>query len=137
MQEYEIYEDKKELFICSMISSMYHMAIIDGKYDVAERRYIANTIKKYPEYFDSIKKVTERFESSIMKEEYIVHLLRQCKEHFNKQQRKALIESSIRVLAADGVIHKKEKTLVKTYLFTLGLDPDLADEMISDEIHQV
>jgi uncharacterized tellurite resistance protein B-like protein len=131
MTEYTTYENSAELFICSLICSMYHMALVDGKYDPEERKFIAKTINKYPEYFDSIKKVTNQFDKAKLKEDFIVNLLGQCKQKFNESQRTALVHHSIEVLKADGVVHEKEKMLVKTYLYSLGLDITKVDEMIA------
>ncbi|MDC1068092.1 TerB family tellurite resistance protein [Candidatus Kapabacteria bacterium] len=131
MSEYVTYDNTAELFICSLIASMYHMALVDGKYDPEERKYISKTIQKYPEYFDSIRKVTNQFEKANLKEEFIVNLLGQCKQQFNEDQRMALVEHSIEVLKADGEIHDKEKMLVKTYLYSLGLNPRIAEKMIA------
>lgn len=137
MTEYKNYEDVRELFICSLIASMYHMALVDGKYDPEERKFIAKTINKYPEFFDAIKKVTNSFDKATMKEEFIVHLLRQCKDRFNEDQRMALVEHSIKVLEADGQIHEKEQMLIKTYLYTLGLNPRLINDMINKDLKRV
>lgn len=134
MSEANIFEDSRELFICSLIASMYHMALVDGKYDPEERRFISKTISKYPEFYDAIRKITNSFEKANLKEEFIVNLLRQCRDKFSEEQRYKLVEHSVKVLEADGIIHEKEQMLVKTYLYTLGLNPRLVKKMIDKEL---
>lgn len=52
------FKNDKELFISTLVATMYHMALVDGKYDPSEKAYIAKVIKEYKDYINVIKEVT-------------------------------------------------------------------------------
>ncbi len=129
MSDFEL-EFKKNLFIKTLVSTMLHMAWIDGIYNTDEREYIESVINAYPEYQGQIYQAIDEFYQSQVKEEFISDLLKDCRKYLEERELKELVKHSFKVLPIDGNVDDNEKFLIKTYLLAFGLPSNYFDPYI-------
>lgn len=129
MSEFEL-EFKRNLFMKTLVSTMLHMALIDGVYLDSERDYIESVINAYPEYQGQIYQAIDDFYQSQIKEEYISDLLRDCRKYLEIRELKELVKHSFKVLAIDGKVSQDEKFLIKSYLLAFGLPSNYFDNFM-------
>ncbi len=114
----------------TLVSTMLHMALIDGVYEDSERDYIESVINAYPEYQGQIYQAIDEFYQSQIKEEYISDLLKDCRKYLEDRELKELVKHSFKVLAIDGTVDDNEKFLIKSYLLAFGMPSNYFDSYI-------
>ena len=129
MSDFEA-EFKRNLFMKTLVSTMLHMALIDGIYEDSERDYIESVINAYPEYQGQIYQAIDEFYLSQIKEEYISDLLKDCRKYLEERELKELVKHSFKVLAIDGNVDESERFLIKSYLLAFGLPSNYFDSYI-------
>lgn len=114
----------------TLVSTMLHMALIDGVYKDSERDDIESVINAYPEYQGQIYQAIDKFYQSQIKEEYISDLLKDCRKYLEERELKELVKHSFKVLAIDGTVDDNEKFLIKSYLLAFGMPSNYFDSYI-------
>ncbi len=129
MSEFE-QEYKRNLFMKTLVSTMLHMALIDGVYVEEEREYIESVINTYPEYQGQIYQAIDEFHNSIIKEEFISDLLKDCRRYLDEKEMTVLVKHSFKVMAIDGKFDNNEYFLLKSYLLAFGIPANYFDEYL-------
>jgi len=123
-------DDKKVIFVTTLIASMLHMANVDGEYALSEKRYINKIRNKFNEYFDQIEKVINELERADNQSEFILNLLSNFRKHFSNKEIFDLLVHSAKVLTIDGKIEEKEEYLMKSYLLACDLPTELFTKLV-------
>lgn len=114
----------------TLVSTMLHMALIDGQYVDEEREYIESVINTYPEYQGQIYQAIDEFHNSSIKEEFISDLLKDCRKYLDEKEMKVLVKHAFKVMAIDGKFDSNEYFLLKSYLLAFGLPGNYFDDFI-------
>lgn len=123
-------EYKRNLFMKTLVSTMLHMALIDGIYADEERDYIESVINTYPEYQGQIYQAIDEFHNSQIKEEFISDLLKDCRKYLDEKEMLILVKHSLKVMAIDGKFAEDEHFLLKSYLLAFGIPSNYFDDFI-------
>jgi len=125
-------EEKKVIFVTTLIASMLHMANVDGEYALSEKRYINKVRNKFIKYFDEVDKIVKELEKAEEQSEFIFKLLTKCREQLSNKEIFDMLVHSAKVLTVDGKIDEKEEYLMKSYLLACDLPTNLYSKLINE-----
>jgi len=131
VKDFEL-EFRRNLLIKTLISTMLHMALIDGFYAEEERYYIESVINTYPEYQGQIYQAIDEFHNAEIKEEFISDLLKDCRKYLEEKELVVLVKHAFKVMAIDGTFDSNEYFLIKSYLLAFGLPTNFFDDFIKN-----